>query len=198
IADLLDTVSTWPHAHVLVTPRSLGPDGLSPLRRTILEPLVRGAGKSRTVLCAVPWPKIWTRYLNAALSHAGADKRVRLRAPHSGQHIGPARAMALLQGDIERGEAPEGQMWPRLNAKIEARNAQTLLAAPELSEPVFTRAEVADLLSRYLGLGGPALAARVDKTLEALDALPLPNPLTGEPTSWLSTRATLERARRIA
>jgi hypothetical protein len=198
IADLLDTVSTWPHAHVLVTPRSLGQDGLSPLRCTILEPLVRGVGKNRTVLCAVPWPKIWTRYLNAALTHADSDKRVRLRAPHSGQHIGPARAMALLQGDIERGEAPEGQMWPRLNAKIEARNAQTLLAAPELSEPVFTRAEVADLLSRYLGLGGPALADRADMTLEAIDALPLPNPLTGEPTAWLSSRATLEQARRIA
>ncbi len=198
IADLLDTVSSWPHAHVLVTPRSLGPEGLSPLRSTILEPLVRGAGKNRTVLCAVPWPKIWTRYLNAALIHAGSDQRVRLRAPHSGQHVGPARAMALLQGDIERGEVPEGQMWPRLNAKIEARNAQTLLAAPEFSEPVFTRAEVADLLSRYLDLGGPALAARTDKTLEAIGALTLPNPVTGEPTSWMSSSATLERARRIA
>jgi hypothetical protein len=196
IADLLDMVSSWPHAHVLVTPRALGPDGLSPRRCTILEPLVRGAGKNRTVLCAVPWPKIWTRYLNAALTQAGSDQRVRLKAPHSGQHIGPARALALLQGDIERGEAPEGQIWPRLNAKIEARNARTLLAAPELSEPFFTRAEVADLLSRYLDLAGPALAARADMTLEAIDALPLPDLLTGEPTAWLSTRATLERARR--
>lgn len=196
IADLLDMVSSWPHAHVLVTPRCLGPEGFSPFRCSILEPLIRGAGKNRTVLCAVPWPKVWTRYLNAALTQAGSDKRVRLKAPHSGQHIGPARALALLQGDIERGEAPEGQMWPRLNAKIEARNAQTLLAAPELSEPVFTRTEVADLISRYLDIGGPALAARANKTLEAIDALPLPDPLTGEPTAWLSTRATLERARR--
>lgn len=198
IAELLDTVLSWPHAHVLVTPRTLGPDGLSPSRCSILEPLVRGNAKNRTVLCAVPWAKIWTRSLNAALAHTGSGTRVRLKAPHAGRHVGPARALALLQSDIERGEAPEGQMWPRLNSKIEARNAETLAAAPELHEPVFTRAEVADLLSRYLDLAGPALAARTDQALEAIEARPLPDPLTGNPTGWLSSRDTLERARRIA
>ncbi|WP_332712146.1 MobA/MobL family protein [Pelagibacterium mangrovi] len=197
VAEVIDTVSSWPHVHILITPKTLGPNGLDAKRCTDLEPLVRGVGRNRTVICATPWRQIWTRFLDHALAMAGAETRVRLQAPNTGRHIGPARALALLQGDIERGEAPNGQRWPRVNAEIEARNTRTLEQAPVLQEAVFTRAGVADLLSRYLDLKGVALASRSQQFLDSIDAVPLRDPVTGTPTPLFSTQARLEQARRI-
>lgn len=197
VADLIDTVSSWPHAHVLLTPRALGPSGLSPRRCNLLEPVTRGTGDKRTVICAVPWGEIWTRYLNGALQRCESTARVRLKAPHGGQHLGPARAMALLQGDIASGVVPEGRMWPRVNSQIEARNGLTLREAPKISELVVTRAAVADLLSRYLDIAGKPLSRMTDRLLNQIDAVPLIHPLTGAPTCWLTSRATLDRARRV-
>ena len=197
VAEVIDAVSSWPHVHILITPKPLGPHGLALKRHTALEPLVRGVGKSRTVICATPWRQIWTRFLDHALAMTGSETRVRLQAPNTGRHIGPARALALLQGDIERGEAPKGQRWPRVNSEIEARNARTLEHACTLQETVFTRAGVADLLSRYLDLNGVALASRTQQFLDSIDAVPLLAPLTGTPTPLFSTGAVLERARRV-
>ncbi len=122
---------------------------------------------------------------------------MRLQAPITGRHIGPARALALLQGDIERGEAPNDQRWPRVNAEIEARSARTLEQAPTLQETVFTRAGVADLLSRYLDFKGADLTSRTQEFLDSINAVPLCDPLTGTPTPLFSTQARLEQARRI-
>lgn len=197
VAEVIDAVSSWPHVHILITPKALSPHGLALNRHTALEPLIRGVGKSRTVICATPWRQIWTRFLDHALAMAGSETRVRLQAPSTGRHIGPARALALLQGDIERGEAPNVQRWPRVNAEIEARNARTLEQTPTLQETVFTRAGVADLLSRYLDLKGTALASQTQQFLDSIDAVPLCDPLTGTPMPLFSTHERLEQARRV-
>lgn len=155
------------HAHFLVGSRQLSAQGFSARRHKALLPEIggRSVSPSATVarlhaVDATNFELLVRRVLELYCDRAGLVVRLRLPAVHPGYHVGPTSAVRALINDVEAlSRRPDAAAIfrkldrLRVNSEIETRNLVAVAAIdpliPHLSDRIFTRQDVEDLVHRY-------------------------------------------------
>ena len=152
-----DTDARNHHAHLMMTTRALGPDGLGD--KTFLERenkwlAARGEASSHVQLREIR--QSWEQIANTQLARAGHDLRIDHRSHRErGLEIEPTQHMGVHATQMER----RGQdvSRTRLDADAAKRNAQLIRSNPEQvlslitgEKSVFDRRDVARTLHRYI------------------------------------------------
>lgn len=137
------------HAHVLVTPKQIGPGGLAKRRYTLLDPVIQ---RGRAV-DGINWGRLWAIYQNSWLALHGLSLRVRPRAPIASQSFDLKDVRRWRKLKARRNHEAGGR--DRLvDPEAEASNRDLLRSIDEgladVSRP-FTRGELLDRYERYLG-----------------------------------------------
>lgn len=136
------------HAHVLVTPRQLGPLGLARRRYHGVDPTVRHGA----VVDALNWGLLWGLHQNRFFAEHGRELRVRPRALFSAPRA-PLPAVRKWRRTLQGDPDVVGRAL-LAHPEFEKANAEALRsidAALETLERPFTRGELLSLAKRYLG-----------------------------------------------
>ena len=145
------------HAHLMMTTRRVGPDGLGEKSELELENkrlLALGLPTSHEQLRALRVS--WEERTNAHLARAGLDVRVDHRSHQErGLEIEPTQHMGVHATQMERQEKPVSRS--RIDAGAAKRNADLIREKPEQvltlitsEKSVFDRRDVARTLHRYI------------------------------------------------
>lgn len=155
------------HAHFLVGSRQLSAQGFSPRRHRALLPDIGGRSLSPSAAFArfhatdaTNFELLVRNALELYCDRAGLAVRFRLPAVHPGYHVGPTSAVRALINDVEAlARRPDAAAIfrkldrLRLNSEIETRNivavAEIDPLIKHLSDRIFTRQEVEDLVHRF-------------------------------------------------
>lgn len=136
------------HAHVLVTPRRIGPKGLDRLRYTALDPKFQGLVQKDEL----EWYRLWTSFQNRFFAAQGLELRVRPVAPMAV----PRAPLAAVRRWRQRRREIHPHFAGRdllIDPVIEAANRdllQTPEAALEQIEGPFVRQDLVALFERHL------------------------------------------------
>lgn len=136
------------HAHVLVTPRQLGPLGLARRRYQGIDPTIRNGA----VVDGLNWGLLWGVHQNHFFAEHGLELRVRPRALFSVPRA-PLKAVRKWRRKLHEDPAVGGRDL-LAHPEVERSNADALRsidAALETLERPFTRGELLSLALRYLG-----------------------------------------------
>jgi Ti-type conjugative transfer relaxase TraA len=145
------------HAHLLLTTRQVGPEGLlekSPLEWDNKRLLAQGLPSSHAQLRTIR--QDWAEVANVALAHAGLDLRIDHRSHQDrGLELAPTQHQGVQATQMERRGLVVTRV--RLEAEAAAHNAALIRSDPvqvltliTQEQSVFDRRDVARVLHRYL------------------------------------------------
>lgn len=180
------------HAHLLITTRRVGRDGLASLKARDLEPAVRSIGGRGQVVEAEPWGDLWGAAQNRYFREQGMTTRVDANSVLGQVHIGPYRMRREGSWILKHAEE-------RRLANIEAaRDPRLVLAALTRYNATFTEADLDRFLAKQLGRadGSRDEIARVrSAVLASPELVALYDPETGAPSHRLTTHAVRDQER---
>lgn len=145
------------HAHIMMTTRKVGPDGLGEKSALELEnKRLQALGLPTSHEQLRDLRVAWEERTNAHLARAGLDLRVDHRSHQErGLEIEPTQHMGVHATQMERREKPVSRA--RLDAAAAQRNADLIREKPEqvltlitAEKSVFDRRDVAQALHRYI------------------------------------------------
>jgi len=166
------------HAHLLITPRQLGPVGLSPRRYMGLDPDHRSSKSKSFVAEGYDWPKLWLRFQNAFFGWHGLKLRVRPQSEFSDRHRGKL-AWSGAGDAIEKSNRAVAQDPASLLSLVDSRP----FVAEDLHEQV----------RRYVGVGHPLDDTVADDVLRSDAVVRLADTVTRKGSPWY-TSLTMARA----
>jgi Ti-type conjugative transfer relaxase TraA len=178
------------HAHLLITTRRVGPDGLSRTKARDLEPVVRWVGGRRQVVDAEAWGQVWGAHLNRYFVEQAMATRVDANSVLGQVHIEPYRMRREGSWILKHAEE-------RRLANIEAaRDPRFVLEALTRTNATFTEADLDRFLAKQLGGSGVArseIALIRSAVLESPEVLALYDSETEEASRRMTTREVREQ-----
>jgi Ti-type conjugative transfer relaxase TraA len=180
------------HAHLLITTRRVGREGLAPNKARDLDPVIRSVGGRSHVVAVEPWGELWALAQNRYFREQGMRVRVDANSVLGQIHVGPHRLRVKDSSIVKQAEE-------RRLANIEAaRDPRLVLEALTRYNATFTKADLDRFLAKQLGragVGGNEIARVRKAVLESPDAIALYDPETGAPSGRLTTHAVRDEER---
>jgi Ti-type conjugative transfer relaxase TraA len=175
------TQANW-HAHLLITTRRLGPDGLDPLKARDLDPVVRRIGGTGRVVEGDRWGELWRLHQERFCREQGYDLKVDPNGLVSEIHVGPYRMRRAMS-----------EPALRLEALREANREATydvgrVLEALTRYDATFTERDLDRLLVKQLDGDVEEISAVRTMVLASPDLAVLLDPDTGKPLGRFTTR----------
>ena len=175
------------HAHVLISPRRVGRDGIDPRRYTALDPAqvsfnrdIRGVA-----VAGVDWPELWARHQNSFFARWGLGLRVRPRAGYADYHHGSQhRAGSKAGRDAKQSAASTKNVVERANRATVSDPAQLLAL---VGRRPFTEQDLRGMVERYVGVGHPYAETTADAAMALPGVIRLKDRLGVSGTPWLAT-----------
>ncbi|MFP9136014.1 MobA/MobL family protein [Devosia sp. XGJD_8] len=183
------------HAHLLISPRRVGPQGIEARRYTALDP-AQGSVNSQIRGIAhngVDWPELWRRHQNEFFARYGLDLRVRPWAAYTGYHRGKAGAAADRKNRLDKDEAGPMVGDPRVERANRATVADPAKLLALVGRRPFVAQDLRVLVERYAGLGHPYDETAADAALALPEIVRLGDQHSKIGSPWLATH-TLARA----
>lgn len=181
------------HAHLLVTTRRLGPDGLSRLKARDLDPVVRKVGGRGQVVEGKAWGELWREHQDRYFREQGYDIKVDTNALVSENHVGPQR----MRGPSSAAAVEELKARREANREA-ALNPAFVLDALTRHNATFSAQDLRRFLEKQLRGQEDAqedIAATQTAVMTSPDLLELHDPVTGEASGRFTSRAVREEER---
>lgn len=177
------------HAHLLISPRRVGPQGVEARRYTALDP-AQGSVNSEIRGIAhngVDWPELWRRHQNEFFARHGLDLRVRPWAAYTDFHRGKAGAAA----DRKSRQDEHGPMVgdPRVERANRATVADPAKLLALVNRRPFAAQDLRVLVERYVGKAHPYDETVADAALALPEIVRLGDQHSKIGSPWLATHA---------
>ena len=173
------------HAHVLISPRRVGPSGIEARRYTALEPAqVSVNNEIRGVSVAgIDWPALWARHQNSFFARWGLGLRVRPWAEYVDYHHGSRR---------DRQSSATSTTTASITTHVVERANRATVSDPArllklVGRRPFTEQDLHAMVERYVGLGHPHAETIANTAITLPNVVRLEDELGGTGSPWLAT-----------